>query len=107
MVRDAGHQFTGAEDGLVASHLLSEHQYDVVITDLRMPRLDGWGVLRQVRKTSPRTVTLLMTAYPTGPDEESADVRGADEYLEKPIEGPELTSHLRRIVERRDATGTS
>jgi len=101
MVRVAGHRFTGAGDGQAAKDLVTGHQYDVVITDIRMPKLDGWALFRHVRDVSPRTEVIVMTAYPTAPDAESAVTLGAFEFLEKPIDGEEFTRHLHRIAEGR------
>jgi len=101
MVRTAGHRVTSAADGLLAVGLLSKHTYDVVISDIRMPNLDGWGVFAHVRLSSPDTAVILMTAYATLPDATKALALGACEYMPKPVHAEELTMYLDEIVERR------
>jgi CheY-like chemotaxis protein len=101
MVRTAGHLVTSAEDGAQAVRILSGHQFDVVISDIRMPNLDGWGLFDHVRRSSPGTDVILMTAYATAPDAIKALTRGACEYLPKPLDADELSAHLRHISERR------
>ena len=101
MLRTAGHLVTSASDGAEAVNMLANHRFDVVISDIRMPKLDGWRLFQHIRKTSPETDVILMTAYPTVPDAVNALALGACEYLPKPVDEEELTSHLQRISERR------
>src|SRR2546423_5786200 len=68
MVRAAGHLVTSAGDGARAVELLDAHRFDVVISDIRMPKLDGWRLFQHVRRTAPDTAVILMTAYSTVPD---------------------------------------
>lgn len=103
MVREAGHSVTSAVDGAAAVNLLSEHQFDVVISDIRMPNLDGWGLFARVRLESPETDVILMTAYATLPDAVKALELGACEYMPKPVDASELAYHLEQIAERRAA----
>jgi len=98
MIRLAGHHVTGAADGLAAKALVTEYRYDVVVTDLRMPKLDGWALFSHIRLVSPHTKVILMTAYPTAFDAKSAAALGAFEFLGKPIDSEEFTGHLARIA---------
>ncbi len=101
MVRTAGHTVTSAGDGAEAVEILSGHRFDLVISDIRMPNLDGWGVFRHVRHSSPATDVVLITAYGTVPDAVKALRLGACEYLPKPLDADQLTSHLLHISKRR------
>ena len=101
MVRTAGHQVTSAGDGAAAVVLLNDHTFDVVISDIRMPKLDGWGLFAHVRLSSPDTDVILMTAYATVPDATKALSLGACEYIPKPVHAEDLTSHLEQISDRR------
>lgn len=103
MVRDAGHLVTTAADGALAVGLLAGKTFDVVISDIRMPNLDGWGLFEKVRTSSPGTDVILMTAYATEPDAVTALRLGAFEYLPKPVDIDELTAHLDEIADRRAA----
>jgi DNA-binding NtrC family response regulator len=101
MVRTAGHRVTSAGDGAEAVGILSTHRFDVVISDIRMPKLDGWGLVEQIRRSSPDTDVILMSAYATVPDATRALTLGAFEYLSKPVDAGELTMHLQKISQRR------
>ena len=101
MMRTAGHQVTTAVDGAAAVRALADHRYDVVVSDIRMPNLDGWGLFEHLRATWPETDVILMTAYATQPDAMKAMMKGAAEYLPKPVDAEELTAHLQLISERR------
>src|SRR5438046_1564590 len=97
MVRAAGHEVTCAGDGAEAVELLGGHRFDVLISDIRMPKLDGWRLFQHVRKTAPDTDVILMTAYATVPDALSALSLGAAQYLPKPVDADELAFHLVKI----------
>ena len=101
MVVTAGHRVTSAGDGEEALGILSARRFDVVISDIRMPNLDGWGLFEHVRRCSPETDVILMTAYATVPDALTALSRGACEYLPKPVDADELTAQLQEISDRR------
>jgi DNA-binding NtrC family response regulator len=97
----AGHRVTSAADGAAAVRLIEAHPFDLVISDIRMPNLDGWGVFKAVRERSPSTDVLLMTAYATVPDSISALGLGAVDYLPKPVDAGELGLQLEEISDRR------
>ena len=101
MVRSAGHNVTSAPDGAAAIRLLATRAFDVVISDIKMPNVDGWGLFESVRGSSPETDVILMTAYSTVPDAVKAMMLGAFDYLPKPVDAGELTTCLRQISERR------
>ena len=102
-VRAAGHGVTTACDGAEAVALLGRQHFNVVISDIRMPKLDGWRLFQHVRATSPETDVILMTAYATVPDAINALALGACEYLPKPVDAEELVAHLQEISERQAA----
>jgi CheY-like chemotaxis protein len=65
VLRDEGYQVEGAPDGATAITALDTQEFDVVISDLRMPGADGLTVLRHARDVAPQTLVLLMTAHAT------------------------------------------
>ncbi len=96
------HIVVPAKDGLEAAKLLDERGFDLVLTDLKMPRLDGMGLLRKVRAEQPEVEVIVMTAHGTVDNAVEAMKLGAFEYLQKPISGPdELRLLVARAVERR------
>jgi len=96
------HTAVPAKDGREAAKLLDERGFDLVITDLKMPGLDGMALLRKVRAEQPEVEVIMMTAHGTVDNAVEAMKLGAFEYLQKPISGPdELRLLVARALERR------
>src|SRR5690349_14697185 len=96
------HSVVPAKDGKEAAKLLDERGFDLVLTDLKMPGLDGMALLRKVRAEQPEVEVIVMTAHGTVDNAVEAMKLGAFEYLQKPISGPdELRLLVSRAVERR------
>jgi two-component system response regulator AtoC len=96
------HTVVSAKDGKEAAKILDERGFDLVLTDLKMPGLDGMGLLRKVRAEQPEVEVIVMTAHGTVDNAVEAMKLGAFEYLQKPISGPdELRLLVARAVERR------
>ncbi len=97
-----GHSVTAVPDGKAAVRALDERGFDVVITDLKMPGLDGMALLRKLRAEQPEIEVVVLTAHGTVDTAVEAMKLGAFEYLTKPISGPdELRLLVGRAVERR------
>src|SRR5262249_24000011 len=75
--------------------------YDLVITDLRMPKADGMDVLKAVKSTSPETVVLVITAFATSDSAVEAMKQGAYDYLTKPFPVDEVQLIIRNALEKR------
>ncbi len=88
---------TNGEDGL---HLANEVDYDAIVLDRMLPRLDGLTVLRRLRVAGRRTPVLLLTALGEVDDRVSGLDAGADDYLVKPFAFVELLARLRALVRR-------
>jgi len=96
------HTVVPAKDGKEAAKLLDERGFDLVLTDLKMPGLDGMALLRKVRAEQPEIEVIVMTAHGTVDNAVEAMKLGAFEYLQKPISGPdELRLLVARAVEHR------
>ncbi|HEV7557881.1 MAG TPA: sigma-54 dependent transcriptional regulator, partial [Kofleriaceae bacterium] len=96
------HVVVAAKDGREAAKLLDERGFDLVLTDLKMPGLDGMALLRKIRSEQPETEVIMMTAHGTVDNAVEAMKLGAFEYLQKPLSGPdELRLLVARAVERR------
>src|SRR6476661_6688697 len=96
------HDVVTAPDGKAAAKLLDERSFELVITDLKMPGMDGLGLLRKVKAEQPETEVIVMTAHGTVDNAVEAMKLGAFEYLQKPISGPdELRLLVQRAAERR------
>jgi DNA-binding NtrC family response regulator len=97
LARD-GHDVTGVGTGAEALTALDARSFDLVITDLRLPDIDGLGVLARVREVSPDTVVLLMTAFASVDSAVEALRRGAHDYLLKPLSLADLSRKVAHIA---------
>lgn len=100
-LRDAGHHVTTAADGQEAMNLIQENVFDVVVSDIRMPKIDGMTIFRHLRTEHPETAVILMTAYATVSDGVTAMKEGALDYLTKPFDIDEINLRIARFNERR------
>ncbi|NOX38570.1 MAG: sigma-54-dependent Fis family transcriptional regulator [Calditrichaeota bacterium] len=87
--------------GAAALEFLEKHPVEIVVTDLRMDRMDGLQLLEAIKSRFPRTEVVIMTAYATQKTAVEALKKGAHDYLIKPFEMDELVLRLRRILEQK------
>ena len=98
---EAGHRVAQAADGEAALALLAASSFDVVLTDLKMPHVDGAALLRQIRQDYPETEVIVLTAHGSIASAVDAMRHGAFDYLQKPVSSPaELRLTVGRAVER-------
>jgi DNA-binding response OmpR family regulator len=100
-LREAGFAVDAAGDGEEGLWLARSNQYDVIILDLMLPKLDGLTLLRRLRKEGRDTHVLILTARDTPADRVEGLNEGADDYLVKPFEFAELLARVRALVRRR------
>ena len=96
-----GHEVVLAEDGTEAVQLLHEHEFDLVITDLRMPGTHGMVVLRRCRELYPETPVIVMTAYASTNTAIEAIRIGAYDYFSKPFKLDEIELVIDKALEKR------
>ncbi len=96
----AGYEVKRAEDGLTALDMVSEAEPDLLILDLMLPNLDGLEVARQLRQAGRTFPILMLTARAETRDVVTGFDAGADDYLRKPFEIPELLSRIRVLLKR-------
>ena len=92
-----------AFDGEEALMCLKEYQYDVVILDIMLPKIEGLEVLRRARKNNIETPIILLTARSTIEDKITGLDLGADDYLPKPFSTEELLARIRALGRRKNA----
>jgi two-component system, NtrC family, response regulator AtoC len=101
-LEDEGHVVTQAEDGRAAAERLRRQSFDLLITDLRMPGLDGMELVRLARAEQPETEIIVLTAHGSVETAVEAMKLGAFDYLQKPIASPaQLRLLASRALERR------
>lgn len=100
-----GHAITEVSDGEEATERLQEESYDVVLTDMRMPKKSGIEVLRFAKQVNGLTVVIMMTAFGTIESAVEAMKSGAYDYIQKPFELEELEVKINRALEHRRDTG--
>ncbi|MBZ4420847.1 sigma-54 dependent transcriptional regulator [Myxococcus sp. RHSTA-1-4] len=97
-----GHSVTTAADGDEAARLLAKQGVDLLLTDLKMPGLDGLSLLRKVREEQPDVEVIVLTAVGSVESAVAAMKAGAFEYLTKPVSSPaELRLTVARALEHR------
>ena len=96
-LREEGHTVLCAADGAEALPLLREHEFDVVILDVMMPRMDGFEMASRMRAENNYTRLLMLTAKDTVPDIVQGLDLGADDYMTKPFSFDELLLRLRAL----------
>ncbi len=99
-LRKRGFTVLQADNGRRGLGILQGQVVDLVITDLRMPELDGMGVLEAARQTNPNIGVVLVTAFGSVDGAVDAMQEGAFHYLEKPIDLDELDEIVDRALER-------
>ena len=97
-----GYNVASAATGSEGLKEIKETSYDVVITDLRLPEVDGVQILKTCRQISPHTKVLMITAYGSVDTAVEAMKIGAYDYITKPFSMDELILTVKRLVEMRD-----
>jgi DNA-binding NtrC family response regulator len=100
LLGDEGYEVASAGDGAAALEIASRFEPEVVLTDLKMPRMDGLELLERGKKLMPRTSFVVMTAFGSIDTAVAAIQRGAENYVTKPIDVAALTALLGRAMEK-------
>ncbi len=98
-LREEGYAVDEATDGETGLYKAKSSDYDAIILDLMIPRLDGISLLQRLR-TLKKTPVLILTARDTTADRVKGLDNGADDYLTKPFELAELLARLRALIRR-------
>jgi len=99
VLRKAGLETAEAPDGETAYEMLCQDHFDVVLEDLKMPRLDGLGLLQRIREDFPQTAVVVMTAFSTWQSAVEAMRLGAFNYIRKPFDNDEIRAIVKRAAE--------
>jgi len=99
--RIPGMEVIEAENGLTGIRALAAHRFDLVVTDVNMPVMDGLKLVRHIR-SDPRhekTPIVIITTESAPNDRDRAMALGANAYIEKPIQGPRVIRAVKRLLE--------
>jgi len=96
---NAGHEVEGVDRAEKALALLDGEDVDVVITDVRLPGLDGLGLIQELKRRGCASQVVVITAYGTVRQAVEAMKLGAQDYLTKPVSAEEILLKLERLVE--------
>ena len=96
---ESGYQVEVALDGLDARHLIEEERFDLVILDVMLPGIDGWQLIKLIRRHGD-TPVLFLTARDSVEDRVRGLELGADDYLVKPFSYAELLARVRSLLRR-------
>ena len=102
MLKKEGYEVFVAEDGLAALSILKENDVSAIVTDLKMPRLDGIGLLNRVNKEYPSIPIIIITAYGTVNTAVDALKKGAFDYITKPFDQDDLRNVIKKAIKTRE-----
>ena len=98
-LREEGYAVDTADTGDEGLYKAQNYPYDAIVLDIMLPGMDGWGILERLRKEK-KTPVLMLTARDGPPDRVKGLDLGADDYLVKPFDLPELLARLRALIRR-------
>jgi len=102
-LHQAGHRVETAPDGIEALQTVEEGAFDIVITDLNMPRMGGVELVKRLKEYSPQTITIVLTGHGSLDSAVAVLHQGCDDYLLKPLNNFELIAHsIDRCLSRRN-----
>lgn len=107
LLKTQAYSVDAAFDGEEALDYLATTNYDALVVDVMMPRMDGFSLVQTLRHQGKQTPVLFLTAKDSLEDKVRGLDLGADDYLVKPFEFPELLARLRAITRREQANVTS
>jgi len=103
VLEDAGHLVDTAKDGEDAIQRAATTAYDLALIDIRLPDMDGTKLLTKMKDSTPRTVKIVVTGYPTLQNAVQAVKKGADGYITKPVDMERLLETISYHLKQRKA----
>src|SRR3954452_16571075 len=101
LLKREGHEVSVAENGRGAIELLNQRPFDLVVSDARMPDVDGLEVLRHARSINPTIIAIMVTAYGSPDLLRGVAQLGVNDYVEKPVNTEVLRFRIRKELDRR------
>ncbi len=107
ILEKAGYHVVTVSGGGAAKQILAEQPIDIVLTDVKMPDMNGFDLLRDIKSSYPKVAVIMMTAYADAYTIKDALIAGADEYITKPFKHYEVTVVIERAYWRTHANRNS
>jgi two-component system, NtrC family, response regulator PilR len=101
LLEEEAYDVTTASDGMRGIELLRDNIFDLVITDIKMPKADGFEVLKYVKEVSPNTLVVMITAFGTTESAVDAMKKGAYDYVHKPFKIDEIRMIVKNAFEKK------
>lgn len=98
-LEDAGYRTVRARDGAEGLDLIAREQFDLILLDIRMPRMDGIEVLERIRRDRPDLVVVMMTAHGSEDIAVEAMKKGAVDYISKPFSSDDMKKRVERAIQ--------
>lgn len=103
-LEEQGYTATLAYDGVIGKKLALQHDYDLIITDIILPKMNGVDLCKELRAAKPDLPIIMITALGTTDDKIEGFDAGADDYLVKPFDFRELHVRIRALMKRKGST---
>ena len=100
VLKKEGYEVISAEDGLMAIRYLDKEYVDLIISDIMMPNIDGYQLIRSLRDAGKKTPILLITAKDGFDDMRKGFALGTDDYMVKPVNMNELVLRVKALIRR-------
>jgi DNA-binding response OmpR family regulator len=97
-LRGQGFDVSSAVDGEDAIAIMEREHFDLILLDLTMPKIDGFGVLQHVRQTHPSTKIIMLTGYGELKNAIHSKKLGADDFISKPFDYKDLLTTIDRLL---------
>ncbi|VVB85343.1 Chemotaxis protein CheY [uncultured archaeon] len=98
ILKDEGYNVDSVENGQLGLEAIKKKDFDVVLTDLIMPVMGGMEVLREIKRTKPKTIVIIITAFGTIENAVDALKAGASDYITKPFKIDEVQTKIRMVL---------
>ncbi len=103
-LNDAGYKVTSSTEGKEALDLIEKEVFNIIITDLRIDTVTGFGILKKVKNISPSTEVIMVTGHGSVEDAVDAMKKGAFNYITKPVDPDELNLVIQKALEKQKLT---
>lgn len=103
-LEENGYQTMVAYDGVMGLRLFRSHSFHLIISDIILPKLDGFELCKEIRKSNPKIPVLMLTALGSTDDKLDGFDAGADDYMTKPFDFRELMARVKALLRRDTVT---